>query len=181
MCGEARFSMSRTRPGKSRLLPANYPGLVGDIGALLETARRSSARAVNALMTATYWDIGRRIVEFEQGGEKRAGYGAELLERLAQDLTTRFGRGFSRRNLQDMRSLYQVFPPEQIERTLSAKSATPPLEPATASIRQTPSAKSEPATIASIPSNESSPAITPQTASALSPAVPLSLGRTTSC
>lgn len=75
--------MSRSRPGKSRPLPASYPGLVGDIGALLETARRASARAVNALMTATYWEIGRRIVEFEQGGKKRADYGVELLERLA--------------------------------------------------------------------------------------------------
>jgi hypothetical protein len=48
----------------------------------------------NALMTATYWEVGRRIVEFEQGGEKRAGYGEELLARLADDLTARFGRGF---------------------------------------------------------------------------------------
>lgn len=84
---------------------------------MLEAARRSSARAVNALMTATYREIGRRIVEFEQGGKKRAGYGAELLEQLAQ-----FGRGFSRRNLQDMRSLYQAFSLEQIWQTLSAKS-----------------------------------------------------------
>ena len=62
---------------------------MGDIGQLLEAARRSSARAVNAFMTATYWDIGRRIVEFEQGGEKRAGYGEEVLRRLAHDLPTR--------------------------------------------------------------------------------------------
>jgi hypothetical protein len=39
---------------------------------LLETARRTTARAVNSIMTATYWEIGRRIVEFEQKGEKRA-------------------------------------------------------------------------------------------------------------
>jgi hypothetical protein len=43
----------------------NYSGLVRDIGALLAAVRRSSARAVNALMTATYWEVGRRIVEFE--------------------------------------------------------------------------------------------------------------------
>ncbi|AHF94362.1 hypothetical protein OPIT5_13240 [Opitutaceae bacterium TAV5] len=99
-----------------------YPVLLEDIGQLLEAARRSSARAVNALMTATYREIGRRIVEFEQGGKKRAGYGAELLEQLAQDLTAQFGRGFSRRNLQDMRSLYQAFSLEQIWQALSAKS-----------------------------------------------------------
>jgi hypothetical protein len=53
---------------------------------LLENARRVSARAVNTIMTATYWEVGRRIVDFEQGGKKRAGYGEALLERLAADL-----------------------------------------------------------------------------------------------
>jgi len=57
-------------------------------------------------MTATYWEIGRRIVEFEQGAEKRAEYGAKLLETLAADLTRRFGRGFSGQPLQYTRQLY---------------------------------------------------------------------------
>ncbi|MEX1223413.1 MAG: DUF1016 N-terminal domain-containing protein, partial [Pirellulales bacterium] len=57
-------------------------------------------------MTATYWEIGRRIVEFEQGGEARAEYGAELLKRLGADLTTQFGRGFSKSNLFQMRGFY---------------------------------------------------------------------------
>lgn len=52
-----------------------YPALVKDLSGLLEAARRASARAVNALMTATYWEIGRRIVEFEQGGAKRPSMG----------------------------------------------------------------------------------------------------------
>ncbi|ETJ33350.1 hypothetical protein Q604_UNBC12190G0001, partial [human gut metagenome] len=52
-------------------------------------------RSVNALMTATYWEIGRRIVEFEQGGEARAAYGAQLIKRLSKDLSLRFKRGFS--------------------------------------------------------------------------------------
>ncbi len=46
-----------------------YRGLVGGIEALLEQARRTSARTVNAIMTATYWEVGRRIVEYEQGGK----------------------------------------------------------------------------------------------------------------
>jgi hypothetical protein len=58
---------------------AEYGGLIGGIAELLEAARRTTARTVNALMTATYWEIGRRIVEFEQGGEKRAEYGEGLL------------------------------------------------------------------------------------------------------
>jgi hypothetical protein len=52
-----------------------YDALFGGIADLLEEARRASARAVNALMTATYWEIGRRIVEYEQGGKARAEYG----------------------------------------------------------------------------------------------------------
>src|SRR5437762_9283069 len=80
-------------------LSVEYGGLIGGIAELLEAARRNAARAVNALMTATYWEIGRRIVEFEQRGKKRAEYGEELLQRLAQDLTAKFGRGFSYPNV----------------------------------------------------------------------------------
>lgn len=60
----------------------DYSSLVGSTGELLEAAWRASARAVNALMTATYWEIGRRIVEFEQHGKQRAQYGERLLEKL---------------------------------------------------------------------------------------------------
>jgi hypothetical protein len=55
--------------------PDGYSGIHGDIVALLEAARHAAARSVNALMTASYWEIGRRIVEFEQGGQERATYG----------------------------------------------------------------------------------------------------------
>ncbi len=98
-----------------------YSGIHGDIVALLESARRVAARSINALMTATYWEIGRRIVEFEQGGQDRAAYGQALLKRLSADLSTRFGRGFSERNLEQMRSFYQEWPPERISQTASAK------------------------------------------------------------
>ncbi len=104
------------------------------IAELLEAARRTSARAVNAIMTATYWEIGRRIVEFEQAGEKRAEYGSALLKRLSTDLTGRLGKGFSERNLEQMRLFYSLWPNSQ---TLSANSST-------AVITETPSAKSCP-------------------------------------
>ena len=64
-----------------------YGEVQAAIVALLETARRTVARSINAAMTATYWEIGRRIVEFEQGGADRANYGDALVERLAKDLT----------------------------------------------------------------------------------------------
>lgn len=97
-----------------------YAEVLGDITDLLERARRLAARSVNTIMTATYWEIGRRIVEFEQAGAKRADYGEALLDRLAQDLGRRFGRGFSRRNLQSMRLFYLGW---SIRQTPSAKSS----------------------------------------------------------
>ena len=102
-----------------------YGGLIGGIAELLEAGRHAAARTVNALMTATYWEIGRRIVEFEQKGATRAGYGEELLAQLAADLSARFGRGFSRFNLGRFRHFYLAFPAEVIRATLSLKSATP--------------------------------------------------------
>jgi predicted nuclease of restriction endonuclease-like (RecB) superfamily len=98
---------------------AGYPNLVAELGRLITDARHASARAVNTVMTATYWEVGRRIVEFEQRGAKRAAYGEELLKRLADDLTERFGRGFSQRNLSQMRLFYSEWPILQID---SAKS-----------------------------------------------------------
>lgn len=104
---------------------ADYAAVHTDIVALLESARRAAARSVNALMTASYWEIGRRIVEFEQGGQSRAEYGEALLLRLATDLSARFGRGFSRQNLQQMRLFYLAWPTDKICQTLSGKSAAP--------------------------------------------------------
>lgn len=75
---------------------AEYDKTLSGFVELLETARRGVARSANAIMTATYWEIGRRIVEIKQQGKERAEYGEELLKRLSKDLTTRFGRGFLR-------------------------------------------------------------------------------------
>lgn len=96
-----------------------YDVMLHGVVELLELARRSAARSVNAVMTATYWLIGQRIVEEEQLGARRAGYGDALVARLSADLTTRFGRGFSARNLEQMRRFYLLW---SIPQTLSAKS-----------------------------------------------------------
>ena len=69
-----------------------------------------AARAVNSEIIATYWDIGRHIVEYEQGGSTKAAYGTTLLENLARDLSLMHGRGFSRSNLYNMRLFYQRYP-----------------------------------------------------------------------
>lgn len=98
---------------------APYGSVLRELAGLVEGARHASARAVNALMTATYWEIGRRIVEHEQRGRHRAGYGEELMERLSVDMSERFGRGFSKRNLFLMRSFYLTYP--DIVQTVSAQ------------------------------------------------------------
>jgi predicted nuclease of restriction endonuclease-like (RecB) superfamily len=106
------------------LKTADYASVHTDIVALLDAARRAAARSVNALMTASYWAVGRRIVEVEQGGKERAGYGQALLKRLASDLTERFGRGFSERNLEQMRLFYLAWPADRISQMSSAKSSS---------------------------------------------------------
>lgn len=99
----------------------DYKNIHADIVDLLENARHSASRTVNSIMSATYWEIGRRIVEFEQGGSSRAEYGALLISRLAGDLTAKFGRGFSRQNIQQMRTFYLFWPRQKICQTLSGK------------------------------------------------------------
>ena len=148
---------------------AEHGGLIGGIAELLEAARRTAARTVNALMTATYWEIGRRIVEFEQQGAARAGYGEQILSKLSHDLTARVGRGFSRQNLQRFRQFYLSQPAEKICSTLSSKltggiRSIPPNELGEATIVQTLSAKSKvaeirptPSGISQAPSGKSSP------------------------
>ena len=96
---------------------ASYAEVCRAIVELLQAARQTAARNVNALMTASYWEIGRRIVEAEQKGKRRAGYGEQLIERLSLDLTQQFGRGFSGRNLEQMRQFYCIW---AIPQTLSA-------------------------------------------------------------
>jgi predicted nuclease of restriction endonuclease-like (RecB) superfamily len=85
---------------------ADYQRLVLEVSVLLEEARRTSVRTVNTILSTTYWEIGRRIVEFEQGGKVTSEYGEKLLERLSKDLTALHGRGFSRTNVAQMRAFY---------------------------------------------------------------------------
>jgi len=102
-----------------------YTGVRRGIVELLETARAVSARSINAVMTATYWEIGRRIVESEMRGEKRADYGERLVERLAVDLTEKFGRGFGKISLWRMRAFFQAWPEKQILSTPLKESGGP--------------------------------------------------------
>ena len=79
---------------------------------------KATARSINSILTVTYWEIGRHIVEYEQKGKERAQYGERLLARLSQDLRAKHGRGFSERNLEQMRAFYLGW---KISQTPSAK------------------------------------------------------------
>ncbi len=121
---------------------SGYSVLLEQTTALIAEARRVTARTVNAVMTATYWQIGRYIFEYEQGGKDRAEYGLEILLRLSQDLSRRFGRGFSLTNLKQFRQFYLSFPVSEIGQTVSDQfgkgQTASDLSP---NISQTPSAK----------------------------------------
>jgi len=111
---------------------ADYSRVLSTVVELLEAARRASARAVDSVMTGTYWEIGRRIVEHEQAGKKRADYGQEILARLPGDLSRRFGRGFSVDNLERARKFYLAFPAAIKSATRLRKSAAAPPAPISA-------------------------------------------------
>jgi hypothetical protein len=86
-----------------------YDPLLAGICKLLEDSRRAAAKSINSIMTVSYWEIGRRIVEEEQRGQSKADYGEQIINRLADDLTQRFGRGFSRTNVFQMRQFYLAY------------------------------------------------------------------------
>lgn len=98
---------------------------------LLHSARQQIVQQVNLTMVQTYFEIGRMIVEEEQEGKNRAEYGKGLLKGLSKSLTNEFGKGFSIRNIEQMRKFYLSY---SITQTLSADSGNK---------TQTPSAKSE--------------------------------------
>jgi predicted nuclease of restriction endonuclease-like (RecB) superfamily len=84
--------------------------LLHNLRDLIQSARQRALRAVDAVQVQTSWEIGRHIVEFEQGGSARAEYGTRLLQTLAAALAAEFGRGFDASNLRYMRLFYQAFP-----------------------------------------------------------------------
>jgi len=81
-----------------------------DIREILRNARHHAAKAVNSAMVDAYWQIGKRIVEEEQGGREKAQYGSELLKHLSKALTEDFGRGFSLANLKNFRQFFLTYP-----------------------------------------------------------------------
>ena len=99
---------------------SDYQSLINQIGEAYRQGQKKVANAVNTFLVETYWQIGRYIVEFEQGGKQKADYGMALIDRLANDLSINLGKGFSRSNLIYMRLFYVEFPiSEKVSHLLS--------------------------------------------------------------
>ncbi len=143
-------SANRKTSAPAQAKPASLTPLLTEVRQLIQSARRGISTIVDTFQVMTNYEIGRRIVEHEQKGAKRAAYGAELLKELSARLTEEFGQGFSRSNLQSMRTFFIEWQEKvpQICQTASGKllegqifqTASEKLVPS--QIRQTPSGKS---------------------------------------
>lgn len=103
---------------KKPLTQNKYQLLINDIGQVLEKGRKHAFIVVDQILVKTYWDIGKLIVEYEQGGKEKADYGSQLFEKIAKDLRHCYGKGFSISNVYMMRQFYIKYPKFQ---TLSGK------------------------------------------------------------
>jgi predicted nuclease of restriction endonuclease-like (RecB) superfamily len=103
--------------------PVPAPGLsfFTDVRQILAGARQQAFSAVNSAMVQAYWQIGKRIVEEEQGGQAKAAYGERLLPELSRALTAEFGSGFGYANLRNFRQFYLTYPDSEICYTLCSK------------------------------------------------------------
>jgi predicted nuclease of restriction endonuclease-like (RecB) superfamily len=101
------------------------------IADVIRKARSTIMRTVNTTMVKTYWHIGQHIIEEEQKGEKRAGYGKELLKTVSTKLSDEFGRGFGVDTLEDIRKFYLAYSNQPVKKsdTLRRKLEPPKFHP----------------------------------------------------
>lgn len=92
-----------------------------DVHAILDEAKSKTYEAANNIMTYAYWNVGKRIIEQEQKGNRKAKYGSYLIKRLSQELSDEYGTGFSVANIRNCRQLYLTFPKESYGYSLIGK------------------------------------------------------------
>jgi len=92
---------------------SEYTGLISTIGDILGKARNFAYQQINTILVKTYREIGKHIVEYEQGGKEKAEYGTKLFDKLSRDLKDQYGKGFSRTNLIYIRLLYLKYTKSQ--------------------------------------------------------------------
>lgn len=102
--------------------PTSSQSLFEKIASLLDITRKKVVKSLNKTMVFTYFEIGRMIIEEEQQGETRAEYGKEVLKNLSENLTAKFGKGFSEDNLSNMRKFYLIYSQNTISETVSRNS-----------------------------------------------------------
>lgn len=102
---------------KDKIAASRPSDFVREIKHIINAGRTTAYNAVNAAMIATYWNIGKRIVEEEQHGKERAEYGKELIKMLAHELTHEYGSGFGQRYLAYFRKFYIIIPDLSILQT----------------------------------------------------------------
>ena len=88
--------------------------LFQDVCSIIEQGRHQAYANISQIAIATFWNVGRRIVEEEQSGQKRAAYGTRLMKNLSESLIPIYGRNYSKRNLDYYKKFYQLFPDIQI-------------------------------------------------------------------
>lgn len=99
--------------------------IIHDISDILRQAQANAYRNINKAMVQAYWLVGKRIVEENQQGEAKAAYGKSIIKNISQALQAEFGKGFSERNLENMRAFYLQYP---ISQTVSAEFQAPNFE-----------------------------------------------------
>ena len=92
-----------------------------DVCFILQQARENAYNSANRIMKYAYWSVGRRIVEQEQYGEKKARYGSYLIKNLSIQLADKFGTGFSVANLKNCRRFYLTFPEDSYGYSIAGK------------------------------------------------------------
>ncbi|MDB5011999.1 MAG: putative cytoplasmic protein [Daejeonella sp.] len=83
--------------------------LYNGVRQIIEDARNSVYRTANVMMVKAYWNIGKLMVEEEQKGEHRAGYGTELIRKMSERLSATYGKGYTETNIKYMRQFYKAF------------------------------------------------------------------------
>jgi predicted nuclease of restriction endonuclease-like (RecB) superfamily len=111
------MKVQRSRSGQEKRL-ASQAELLRDIREIVRRARAKVSLVVNFAMVEAYWLVGKRIVEEEQKGRARAGYGEQLIRVLSRKLAGEFGRGFSESNVWNFRRFYLTYPSAEILYTL---------------------------------------------------------------
>ena len=103
------------------ILTTNEQKFYEDVRFILQRAREEAYNSANGIMTYAYWNVGRRIVEQEQYGEKKARYGSYLINNLSKRLSDEFGTGFSVANLRNCRQFYLTFPEKSYGFSIAGK------------------------------------------------------------